>query len=234
MPRRLASATERRLAVERLHERLFYPPSAPPDPRSSRTLLEQLGRLAALSEFRVCVVGSLLYAPSSSRDLDLLLTARRASFIGPRVDTVERAMIACVAAGRNVAGLRVDPTYRPRGLEARLAGSLPADAVLIGWKLEDPGRTFRKAACLAPHSIDIGHASVLEVARAGDCAFYRKLPPHPRSPASRSLAPAVPIERFVRRLKESGGAWPNSGSLLPTDPCSRVAADVRVSLLQPM
>lgn len=111
--------------------------------------------------------------------------------------------------GRDVAEIRVDPTYRPRGAERRLAGgAIAPDALLVSWRLEDPGRTLREAAGLEARAAQVGEVSVVDAKRAGDCVFYRRLPTLPSSPQVRWLAPAVSVEAFLGRMKGASGAWP--------------------------
>ncbi len=105
--------------------------------------------------------------------------------------------------------------YRPRGAERRLAGALGPDALLVSWKLEDPGRTLREAAGLEARAAQVGEVSVVDVRRAGDCVFYRKLPTLPSSPQVRWLAPAVSVEAFLGRMKGAGDAWPAPAELPP-------------------
>lgn len=204
------NSSEREIAVSRLQESCYFPLASRPTPDSTLAILQHIANLEELAPFRAFVVGSLLYAPASSRDIDILLTSCERS-VKPSVESVERALCRCIAVGRSVAGVLVDPVYRPGMPETRLEGLLPPSTLLVSQKLENPGISFRIAAGMGRQYLEIGQVSVIETVRADKCHFYRKLPFDHES-RGRWLAPAVPLARFVRLLGGAFDCWP-----APTD-----------------
>ena len=187
----------RETRVRQIQEELFFPPAEKPNSDSVEAVLGYLREQQALASFEISIIGSLLYSPGTSHDVDLLLTLRPPTTF--HAEEVEQALLRCIRIGREVAAVRIDPTFRSRSSDSRTAGWLRSSRRLACLKVEDPRSSFRLAMGPCPDTARIGRFSVVHTAAAGDLPFFAKLQPHPSEPASRWLAPSVPLDEYLQQ-----------------------------------
>jgi hypothetical protein len=143
-------------------------------------------------------VGSVVYDPDNSRDVDLVLTPKNAMQMPIR--KIERALVSCVEIGIDSVGLCVDPIYRKKLIE----GPLASQTMLQGFKLEDPALTYRQEARLVSHIKPIGKILVEISQKSSSCSFFEKLP----GTSNVREVPWIALKDLVPWSISGGKDWP--------------------------
>ncbi|MCG8341502.1 MAG: hypothetical protein MI684_01550 [Chlorobiales bacterium] len=174
-------------AIETMQATLFFRPFNRPTPLAIAHLVRNISCAEALVPFTTYLVGSVIYSPENSRDVDLVLTP--AGWAEPSIEEIERALLYCIETGINSFDLCIDPVFRNRLVE----GPLTHETWISGLKLEDPRMTF---------IIEAGIAMRFGVRRLGKClvAINHKVP---------SISPSVSVGALIPWSSAGNDEWPS-------------------------
>ena len=189
---------ERSETVGAMQTELFCQPFKRPTPLAVAAVVSELMRASDLNLFDAFLVGSVVYAPETSRDVDLVLTPKSGAC--PSIQEVEAALVTTVKIGLDHGGVCVDPVFR-----RRLQKDLVAERTkLVGIKLEDPGLTYWKEVNPKYSTKEIGNYLLEGNFEGSEYFFFNKLP----GTGKTRQMPWIAVSDLQPWLKSDTSKWP--------------------------